>query len=252
MYLNGEYVVAFDVSEWTYPGDVALTSAITAGSGTQRFKDFTIWAEPDPEPSPTEVSTPEASAPAVSTVPQVVEASKAGVVRITTSAGSGSGFVVNAEQGLIFTNAHVTLGPSNKEHYVHFADGSVRVGKVVQYDYQTDMALLRVPLDEASPLTALPLASSAEVGEPVVALGFPLNSRELTVTTGVVSAFQVRNNVEVVQTDSALNPGNSGGPLLNLRGEVVGMNTAKRQEAEGVGYAVRYDVLATWVSEAAF
>ena len=130
VYLNGEYVVEFDVSEWPYPGDVAVASSIAAGSGgTQRFEDFTIWAQPGPEASPTKAPTPEASALEASTVPQVVEASKAGVVRITTPAGSGSGFVVNAEQGLIFTSAHVTLGPSDKEHYVHFADGSMRGGQ---------------------------------------------------------------------------------------------------------------------------
>ena len=247
VYLNGEYVVEFDVSEWPFPGDVALASSIAAGSGgMQWYEGFTIWAESAFEASPTEEPTPEAEASEASTVPQVVEASKAGVVRITTSAGSGSGFVVNAEQGLIFTNAHVALGPG-RTHSVHFADGSVRAGRVVQYHARPDMALLRVSVDEAKPLTALPLASSTELGESVVALGYPLNSRELTVTTGVVSAFQVRNDMEVVQTDSALNPGNSGGPLLNLRGEVVGMNTAKREEAEGVGYAVRYDVLASWM-----
>ena len=258
LYINEQYVTELDLSDWTHAGLVGLLGAGVFG-GKQRFEDFTIWAAP-PETStkatPVEVEavveeevvkesrvTPEAAS-----VPQVVRASEAGVVRITNRAGSGSGFVVDAKRGYIFTNAHVALGPSREvDHYVHFADGSVRIGKVVRYHARLDIALLQVPLDESKPLTDLPFATSAEIGEPVLALGFPLSSKELTVTTGVVSAFQERNDVEVIQTDSALNPGNSGGPLLNMRGEVVGMNTAKVEEAEGVGYAVRYDVLAGWV-----
>ena len=246
LYLNGHYVTELDVGAWKHTGFIALV----AGGlwGVQSFEDFTIWAKSD-SASVVEEATSTVSLLEVATIPQVVEVTKIGVVRIVTSAGSGSGFVLDAERGLIFTNAHVTLGPSDKEHYVHFADGSVRVGKVVQYHYRPDMALLKVPVDVSKPLTALPLATSAEVGESVVALGFPWNSRELTVTTGVVSAFKVRNEVAVVQTDSALNPGNSGGPLLNLRGEVVGMATSKLAEAEGVGFAIRYDVLRAWLDE---
>ena len=200
-------------------------------------------ATPTATPNPT--ATPSIPEPTdTMTVPQLVALSEAAVVRITNNRGSGSGFVVNAEKGYVFTNAHVAQGPFESiAHVVHFSDGSTRVGKVVYFSHSHDVAVLKIPVVNIF-LTALPLALSAQLGEQVVALGFPLDSVNMTVTTGVVSAFQVRNRTQVIQTDSALNPGNSGGPLLNTRGEVVGMNTSRVEDAEGVGFAVRYDVLA--------
>ena len=96
----------------------------------------------------------------------------------------------------------------------------------------------------------LQFATEAREGEEVIALGYPFGyelGQSMTITTGIVSAFRTSGGVAYIQTDSDINFGNSGGPLLNLRGEVVGMNTAglRDRDAQGINFAIRYDVLAS-------
>lgn len=142
----------------------------------------------------------------------------------------GSGVIVDAARGLILTNHHVIEGAD--EVSVTLSDGRTMKAEFVGSDPDTDVALMRIPVPKDAPLTALPLADSDQlrVGDFVVAVGNPFGLGQ-TVTSGIVSAVG-RNNVpglgfqNFIQTDASINPGNSGGALVNLRGELVGINTA--------------------------
>jgi S1-C subfamily serine protease len=165
------------------------------------------------------------------------------------SEATGSGFVID-EDGLILTNAHVVAAAT--EIQVTFSDSKTVSAEPVGKDLDTDLALLRVDPD-AVELKPLDLGNSktVQVGDPTVAIGNPFGL-ERTLTTGVVSALQRRLTApsgftidNVIQTDAALNPGNSGGPLLDSSGRVIGINSqiatgggAGSGGSVGIGFAV--------------
>jgi serine protease Do len=157
--------------------------------------------------------------------------------------GAGSGFFIDAD-GLALTNNHVVEGADKIE--VQLADSNTRLpAKVVGRDPATDVALIRVEGTGKFKPLLLGDSDTLRVGEWVMAVGNPLNM-DHTVTVGVVSAkgrqlglSEVTQSFEnFIQTDAAINLGNSGGPLVNLRGEVVGMNTAINAAGQNLGFAV--------------
>ncbi len=164
----------------------------------------------------------------------------------TESAG-GSGFVIDAS-GLILTNAHVVAGLDRVE--VTFADGKRYAGTVIGRDGRTDLAIVRIVPDAPLPVLRLASSSRLPLGTKVYAIGNPLGNR-FSVTSGIVSgydrAYDVAWPVDFIQHDAALNPGNSGGPLITEEGEVIGINTATPPETIfdiGIGLAIPAELAA--------
>ena len=163
--------------------------------------------------------------------------------------GFGTGFVIDPE-GYIVTNDHVIRDADRIK--VKLADGRERRATVQGADRSTDLALLKI---EATDLTALAFGDSdeARVGDPVIAIGNPLDY-ERSVTSGIVSAkgrkvYNTPPFEEYIQTDAAINRGNSGGPLLNLAGEVVGVNTIIRVDGRGISFAIPSNIVRQVVAQ---
>ena len=219
-----------------------------------------LGGDDDDDPPRAPAAAPRAAAPSVGSV---FQRSRAALVRVDArppgtpipkgrpslddGVATGSGFLID-DDGSIVTNDHVVAGGSLVS--VRFRPGAKRVrAQVVGRDRDSDLALLKIPAPKARGATPLPLGSSAavHVGDPAIALGNPFGL-ERTLTLGVVSAthreIEAPNGEkieDVVQTDAAINPGSSGGPLLDARGRVIGVNS--QAEASGIGYAVPVDTL---------
>lgn len=156
--------------------------------------------------------------------------------------GLGSGVIIDADKGYVVTNNHVVANAD--EITVQLTDGREFIAKKLGSDEQSDIALLKI---EAEDITALPLANSDElrVGDFVVAIGNPFGLSQ-TVTSGIVSALgrsglNIGGYEDFIQTDAAINRGNSGGALVNLHGELVGINTAifgPNGGNVGIGFAI--------------
>jgi S1-C subfamily serine protease len=178
------------------------------------------------------------------TIHQIYLRSAPGVVQVTatsTQVALGSGFVID-KAGHIVTNYHVVQGANSVE--ISFSDNERRPAHVIGRDASTDIAVLQVDGLPARALAPLELGDSdhVRVGDAVVAIGNPLGE-DRSITSGIVSALQreiaAPNGAPIghaIQTDAALNPGNSGGPLLNTLGEVIGVSS--QIQTAGVGFAI--------------
>ena len=213
-------------------GGVVAVGAVALLGGLEG--ETTVITETGASPSPSTTLTGGALS-----VNEIYERAASGVVQITSTSGNisgaspqqalGSGFVVD-KAGHIVTNYHVVQGAD--EIRVSFSNRDTVEAQLVGSDPSTDLAVLQVDTS-ASALTPLPLGDSdkVEVGDPVVAIGNPFGL-DRTATSGIVSALQRlitapnRYTIDhVIQTDAPINHGNSGGPLLNSRGQVIGVNT---------------------------
>lgn len=164
---------------------------------------------------------------------------KESVVKIKSENGEGTGFIIKPE-GYVLTNFHVVENTNSPR--VLFPDNTSVIGTVFNWDEQTDLAVLKV---EKANLKALNFGDSDKliVGQNLIAIGFPYSdilAGEASVTKGTFSAKRASDfeGIEFIQTDVALNPGNSGGPLINVCGEVVGINALSIAEAQGLGFAI--------------
>ena len=166
--------------------------------------------------------------------------------------GSGSGFLISPD-GLVVTNSHVVHGA--KKLQVQTSDGRVSRADMIGDDPDTDLAVVRIDLPDL-PHVAFADSGEVRVGQIAVAIGNPLGF-DNTVTAGIVSALgrtfpssTGRLIDNVLQTDAALNPGNSGGPLLDTRGRVIGVNTAIIAAAQGICFAIgsrTAEFIASWL-----
>jgi putative serine protease PepD len=238
----------------------AATYAAISDEGTRTVVREVPVANSQPAASPTPLS-----------VNQIYRRAYKGVVEITVTAegsespfggpraqGQGSGFVYD-RQGHVVTNQHVVQGASSVS--VRFWNGQTYDAEVVGTDASTDLAVLDVdaPASVLSPLQ-LGDSSDVQVGDGVVAIGSPFGLDQ-TVTSGIVSALHRQMTApneftinDSIQTDAAINHGNSGGPLLNARGRVIGVNAQIESESggnDGVGFAIPSNTVRSIVSQLA-
>jgi len=167
--------------------------------------------------------------------------------RTYESSGAGTGFIITSD-GLIITNKHV-VSDENTEYTVVLADGKSYDAKVQSRDPYLDFAVIKIEAKDL-PVVELGDSDNMEIGQWVVAIGNALGQFQNTVTVGVISAKNRQINASdstgqnsetldnLFQTDAAINSGNSGGPLVNLSGQVVGINTAMASNAQGIGFAI--------------
>jgi putative serine protease PepD len=236
---------------------------IGAGAGAGGYSAFDGSSSAAPTTKVVTTASPVAATASDLTVNQIWKAAGPGVVDITvqsattggnnrfpfpsggTQSAEGSGFVFDSK-GDIVTNQHVVDGATSIK--VNFESGKTYTAKLVGSDASTDLAVIKVdaPASELKPLS-LADSGGVEVGDGVVAIGSPFGL-EGTVTSGIVSALdrqmEAPNNFTIngaIQTDAAINHGNSGGPLLDLAGKVIGVNGQIQSDSggnDGVGFAI--------------
>ena len=166
--------------------------------------------------------------------------------RTVTLTSLGSGFVLDS-RGYVITNAHVVEQAA--EVTVVMSDGSQYQAEKTAVDEARDLAVLKIEADKPLPTVELGTSGDLMIGETVLAIGNPFGYQH-TLTDGIISAIhrdvelsEQRTLVDLIQISAPINPGSSGGPLLNINGELIGLNTAIRRAAQGIGFAIPADQL---------
>jgi S1-C subfamily serine protease len=226
------------------PAAAGTAAPSTTGSGTLAGLDGTSAI----------VAVAKSASPAVVTI----TTTSSGTIRGSATEGIGSGFIYDAK-GWILTNYHVIEG--NGTLTVTLNDGREFPGRVASTDQAHDLAVVKI---EGTGFPTIPVGTSAnlQVGQLVIAIGSPLGQFTDSVTSGILSATdrsvtvqdpstrQRRTITGLLQTDAAINEGNSGGPLLDGRGQVVGLNSATASNAQGIGFAIPIDTAASIMTSA--
>ena len=181
----------------------------------------------------------------------IIEDAVKSVVTISTNAGQGTGFIIS-DEGYIVTNAHVLADEFGRLASIIQArtyEQKIINAEFIGYDGNFDVALLKISGDYDS--LRLGNSNNNQIGEKVIAIGNPLGL-QFSVTEGIISGIHRRgiNGIEAyVQTDAALNPGNSGGPLINKQGKVIGINNFKISGGENLGFALESNYLKNVINE---
>lgn len=225
-------LLAFSAPRFAAP---ALAPAAPAPRVASTAQPATLAPKPT-SPAPRPILTDEAA----------IASAKPSVLRIITDEGIGSGVIITAE-GLVLTNAHVAAAAGRGgQVQVDFTDGRQMKGLVLDINPDKDIALIQLPA-RLGGWALLPLAEPASLaeGQKVLALGYP-QFQPFSASAGIISGIGERSNghVSYVQTDAAVNHGNSGGPLINNKGEIVGLNTMGIAGAEGLNMAISSEDLA--------
>lgn len=244
--------VAFLIMRPTTPTGPPLSETAVSAPSTQTVATDVSAAEPVPQaalttagaslltaPRPASTNTPVPAPLPPSSLEDVVGRVLPAVASITAGQARGTGFFVRPDQ--VLTNAHVVEGQASVRLQVGEAAYTARVMIVAQ---GSDLALLQVYSPNPKQATLqLGSASTARVGEEVIAVGSALGVLSNTVTRGIVSAIRDVGTVRLIQTDAAINPGNSGGPLVDRSGVVIGINSlaVAAREGQGIGFAVAID-----------
>jgi len=164
--------------------------------------------------------------------------------------GAGTGFIIS-EDGLVVTNKHV-VSDDEAEYVVKMTDGKEYNAKVLAKDPVQDLAILKIEAEELFKPLKLGSTDDIQIGQTVIAIGNALGQFQNTVSVGVISGLgrtvvatdsnlSTEKLEDIIQTDAAINKGNSGGPLINLKGEVIGINTAVYISGQSIGFAILMD-----------
>ena len=211
----------------------AFSELLTDSSFNKIISDYKLNIHPEKNqreiilPTPVKVNYKDYS--------QTINGSLKSVVTVKVDGGHGSGFVIS-EDGFILTNYHVIEGSKNID--VEFNAGFTIPAEVTSVDEEYDVALIRVKANGFKPLP-IKDTDGVNIAEEVTIIGTP-KSIELgqSVSKGIISGWRELEEKRYIQTDASVNPGNSGGPMLNMRGEVIGIVSRKRAESEGIGLAI--------------
>lgn len=225
---------------------VVLSLASTTGC------DILLTTSSETSESPGIITTSASSNPILPSFVEVVEKARPSVVIIETDIGAGSGWIIDSD-GIIVTNYHVIEDATDIN--VILNDGSVFTAESIRSDSLTDIAIVYI---DAQNLPAADISDCCDlkVGQPVAAIGNALG-QGISLKGGWISRLEVTITVDdirlygLIETDAAINEGNSGGPLVNMAGEVVGITSVKLIDVgvEGVGYAIRMDTALPVINE---
>jgi len=224
---------------------IARSSSLITAAGIAAFNNAVTYAEsPRNTPIVQAIQKAETSVVNIQGGKTITNSSATGQLSRQEVNGMGTGVIID-RRGYIVTNYHVVDEVAKIE--VTLADGTTAIAKLINYDPETDLALIKIPTKRDLPIISVGRSESLLRGETVIAIGNPFGYHN-SVTVGIISALHRDIPVngsqqynDLIQTNADINPGNSGGPLVNIDGDVIGINVAVRVGAQGIGFAIPID-----------